>query len=284
MLDNKIPDNAFTHGGKFHADDVFSSALLTYLNPNLKIERGFTVPDDFTGIVFDIGFGEFDHHQVDSRVRENEIPYAAFGLLWEKYGREILEEQEAEKFDRSFVQPLDLCDNTGCDNPIARIISIFNPVWDDTKNVDDSFTEAMELALTILKKKFEYSKAITRAEVVVRKALEEAENQILILPMYAPWKKVVEETDILFVIYPSDRGGYNAQAVPGDEEGIALKIAFPEQWRGLGADKLSEVSEIETISFCHNSGFLVAADTLQDIIKACKKSEELMLSSEVNIE
>ena len=24
---------AFTHGGKFHADDIFSSALLLYLNP-----------------------------------------------------------------------------------------------------------------------------------------------------------------------------------------------------------------------------------------------------------
>lgn len=24
---------AFTHGGKFHADDVFSSALLLYINP-----------------------------------------------------------------------------------------------------------------------------------------------------------------------------------------------------------------------------------------------------------
>lgn len=26
---------AFTHSGKFHADDVFSSALLLYLNPEI---------------------------------------------------------------------------------------------------------------------------------------------------------------------------------------------------------------------------------------------------------
>ena len=25
---------AFTHGGKFHADDVFSAALLFYINPD----------------------------------------------------------------------------------------------------------------------------------------------------------------------------------------------------------------------------------------------------------
>ena len=28
---------AFTHSGKFHADDVFSSALLLYLNPEITI-------------------------------------------------------------------------------------------------------------------------------------------------------------------------------------------------------------------------------------------------------
>ena len=30
---------AFTHGGKFHADDVFSSALLLYINPERSEER-----------------------------------------------------------------------------------------------------------------------------------------------------------------------------------------------------------------------------------------------------
>jgi uncharacterized UPF0160 family protein len=276
MPDNIVPNNAFTHGGKFHADDVFSAALLTYLNPNLEIERGFLVPDDFPGIVFDIGFGEFDHHQADSRIRENEIPYAAFGLLWEKYGQEILGEQEAKRFDRSFVQPLDLCDNTGCDNAIARIISVFNPVWDDKKSADDAFKEALEFALTILIKNFEYIKAATRAEVVVQNALENAKNNIIILPVYAPWKSVVKDTDIAFVIYPSQRGGYNAQGVTEDEEATALKIAFPEQWCGLDGDKLREVSGIETISFCHSSGFLIAADTLEDTIKACEKAEEIM--------
>ena len=57
---------AFTHSGKFHADDVFSSALLLYLNPEITITRGSKVPEDYDGIVFDIGRGEYDHHQKDS--------------------------------------------------------------------------------------------------------------------------------------------------------------------------------------------------------------------------
>ena len=66
---------------KFHADDVFATALLQILRPDIKITRGFVVPDDFDGIVYDIGFGMFDHHQEPRETRPNGIPYAAFGLL-----------------------------------------------------------------------------------------------------------------------------------------------------------------------------------------------------------
>lgn len=41
------------------------------------------------------------------------MPYAAFGLLWEAVGADILGEELAVKFDESFVQPLDNNDNTG---------------------------------------------------------------------------------------------------------------------------------------------------------------------------
>ena len=46
---------AFTHSGKFHADDVFSSALLLYLIPQITITRGNRVPVDYVGIGFDFG-------------------------------------------------------------------------------------------------------------------------------------------------------------------------------------------------------------------------------------
>ena len=88
---------AFTHGGKFHADDVFSAALLLYLNPEIQITRGNKVPEDYDGIVFDIGRGEYDHHQIDSRIRDNGVPYAAFGLLWEQLGAGILGEELAQE-------------------------------------------------------------------------------------------------------------------------------------------------------------------------------------------
>ena len=72
----KIPANGFTHAGKFHADDVFATALLQIIRPDIRITRGFVVPDDFDGIVYDIGFGMFDHHQEPREYRANGIPYA----------------------------------------------------------------------------------------------------------------------------------------------------------------------------------------------------------------
>ena len=33
----KIPNEAITHNGRFHTDDVFSAALLLYLNPEITI-------------------------------------------------------------------------------------------------------------------------------------------------------------------------------------------------------------------------------------------------------
>ena len=63
----KIPANGFTHAGKFHADDVFATALLQIVRPDIKITRGFVVPDDFDGIVYDIGFGMFRGWSVSGR-------------------------------------------------------------------------------------------------------------------------------------------------------------------------------------------------------------------------
>lgn len=264
----------FTHGGKFHADDVFSAALLTILNPDITIERGFEVPEDFDGIVFDIGFGEFDHHQQDREVRENNVPYAAFGLLWRKYGSLLVGEDEAKRFDEKLIQSLDLNDNTGSENAIAEVISVFNPPWDYAVSADAAFQEAKELAYKILVKEIEHIKSINRAEDLVTKALSKCEDGILVMPRSAPWKKFVKQKEVYFVVAPSNRGGYTAQAVPKDEKPSELKIPFPEAWRGVEKERIGEVSGVETLQFCHNSGFLISALTQEDVIKACKIARE----------
>lgn len=260
-------EKGFTHGGGFHADDVFSSALLRMLNPNIVILRGNAVPEEFDGIVYDIGGGKFDHHQKQKLYRENGIPYAAFGLLWKEYGSLLLAYEDVETFDKEFVQQIDLSDNTGEYYEVSQIISDFNPSWDDEISLDDRFGEAVEFAQTILKNRFQKIRAKKRAQKEVQRFLEEQEGPILVLDRFYPWKDVVCASDKLYVIFPSARSGYMIQAVPQSAEEITLKKAFPMEWRGKSQNELKKITGIPTFTFCHMSGFICAADTIADAKK-----------------
>ncbi len=285
-LSEQIKQNnatAFTHSGKFHADDVFSSALLLYLNPEIRIIRGNKVPEDFDGIVFDIGRGRYDHHQKDSRIRENGIPYAAFGLLWEELGVEILGEELAQKFDESFVQPLDNNDNTGEKNELATLIGNFNPTWDAQGGNDEAFFQAVSVAGMILENKFERYLGNERADKRVEEILEEhqkailsgekskEEARILILPEFVPCQKRLSETDIAFVIFPSNRGGYCIQPQK-KEYSLNYKCSFPVEWLGLENEELAAATGLPSAGFCHKGGFLMTTGTLEDAVKACEIS------------
>ena len=277
---------AFTHSGKFHADDVFSSALLRYINPEIMITRGNRVPEDFEGIVFDIGRGRYDHHQRDSRVRENGIAYAAFGLLWEELGAEILGSEElAQKFDEAFVQPLDNNDNTGEKNELAVLIGSFNPVWDAKGGSDEAFFQAVEVAGMILQHRFDRYLGNERADRRMEEILQaheqevnsgeipEDEKTILVLPEFLPCQKQLRETEIAFVIFPSNRGGYCVQPQK-KEHSMNYKCSFPENWLGLENEELVEATGLAGASFCHKGGFLMTVTNLEDARLACKISME----------
>ena len=267
---------AFTHGGKFHADDVFSSALLLYINPEIVISRGNKVPEDFDGIVFDIGRGRYDHHQKDSRVRENGIAYAAFGLLWEVLGKEILGEELAEKMDESFIQPLDINDNTGEKNELATLIGNFNPPWDAKGGSDEAFFQAVSVAGMILENKFERYRGNARADQRVEQVLEEhnPKDRILVLPEFIPCQKALAETEIAFVIFPSNRGGYCIQPQKR-EYSMNYKCSFPSQWLGLEGEELVKETGLSSAVFCHKGGFLMTVGELEDAKAACKKALEV---------
>ena len=251
------------------------------LNPKIKIQRVMNAPQDMKGIVYDIGRGEFDHHQEDAQVRDNGVPYAAFGLLWRKFGSlffgsKCTEEQIPEavqRFDESFVQPLDLDDNTGCGNMLASIIGAFNPYWDEDADSDRNFWKAVQFAQLVLERKLGFLYSQFRADAVVEEAIEKMEDAIVKLPVYAPWKPIVCRSEAEFVIYPSQRGGYCAQAVPGKEEGV-LRCPFPLSWAGKENEDLEYISGISGLRFCHRGRFLVSADTEDTCLKACKKARQ----------
>ena len=274
----EISDIALTHGGKFHADDVFSAALLKIVRPGITIRRIFEVPDDFKGLVFDIGRGEFDHHQENAETRENGIPYAAFGLLWRELGVQVLlpgcspedAAAEAARFDEHFIQPLDEDDNTGCGNQLAGVIASFNPAGDSDRLPDDCFAEAVAFADVILRKKIDGIFSTHRAKSLVEKALASETDRIVILPQFAPWKTVLVPSDAEFIVYPSRRGGFDAQTVPESLDSKTAKCDFPLEWAGKEDGELQKLSGLKTLRFCHKGRFLISAGTQDDAFAACR--------------
>ncbi len=176
--------------------------MLQILRPDIQVTRGFVVPDDFDGIVYDVGGGMFDHHSEPRECRPNGVPYAAFGLLW----RWCSGEHQARLMDENFIQPLDLNDNTGEQNSLADAIGSFNPLW-DSKDDPTSAWRAVPVAKQILENEIAAANAVNRADDTVRRAYANMRDGIVVLPAYMPWKNGLYKTDAIFVVTPASAAG-----------------------------------------------------------------------------
>lgn len=263
-----IPNQGITHAGEFHADDVFSAALLKLLNPDINIERVFAVPENFKGIVFDIGQGEFDHHQTDNESRPNGVPYASFGKLWRTFGDRLVSKELVEKIDKEFIQDLDKSDNTGSYNHIAEVISALNPSWrDPNPDYNAQFEKAVNMAMEMLESIIEKENDIELAQSIADKAIAQAKcKEIIILPQYAPVIDYLSNSDAKFVIFPSNRGGYMVQVIPEEPGTHNAKIDLPKEWGGK-REEVSEINKIDDMIFCHNALFCCSAKTLEGAVK-----------------
>lgn len=270
----------YTHAGNFHADDVFGAALLKIyfnsLNEEVEIKRVLDVTEaKDTDIVFDIGGGKYDHHQPNAEVRENGNKYAAFGLLWRDFGPCLVPETEAKNIDEYFIQPLDLADNFGYDNPVAEIIDSFNPNFtEETLDSNEMFDKAVAVAKQILERIIKKSMATYCAKAMVAEDLANSDGEIVELTKNVPWKDILIPSSAKFAIYLSKRGEYNAQVVPLEKGNPKAKVDFPKDWAGLRNEELEKVSGIKDLTFCHSDLFLCCAKTKEAAIKACKKALE----------
>lgn len=262
---------SITHAGAPHADDIFSAALLKLLNPDIEINRVMRVPEDVPEdtIVFDIGFGRYDHHQKDAEVRDNGVKYAAFGLLWRDFGHMLVSDNNVVTFDECFVQSIDDADNGGKINAMYQAISSFVPNWDDEdQNMDTAFFKAVDFAQDILEREIARMSSIEKANVIVQTALNNSDGEIVILDRFVPWQDVLIPTIAKFVIFPSLRGGYSAQAIPSTLGGRDQKIPFPMEWAGESKEKLQDF--VNGMTFCHPGRFMISTDTIDAAIGACR--------------
>ena len=271
-----------THAGVFHADEVLATAMLERVFGSIalarinKIEQG--VPKD--AIFYDIGYGPLDHHQPGGNgARGNGIPYAAAGLVWKRYGTLALRGiEDADKVwavvDERLVQGIDAADNGvasksgfGCYS-LSQVVSSFNPLWNSDTQSNVAFLKAEALVREVLDNVIDGASAELRAEALVEQAIEESQNGCMILPVFLPWRKAFFASDnakakaIDFVIYPSNRGGYNWQAIETNCASRKLKKEVPINWWGLDGPALREICGVPDAVFCHRAGFIGGAEIL----------------------
>ena len=277
----------FTHGSIFHADDVFATALLKLIVPNISITRcndmnlAKIAAEKDDCIVYDIGYGEYDHHQPDAATRPIEdgycfdkdghmqlLKYCSFGLLWRDFGHKLCPSEKAwKKVDRDLVIQIDKNDNGVDHNLLTSAFMQFNPNWNE--DGDDfarysRFMDAVEMAKKILSAYVSRANSDVEAELDVMNS-KVIDGKILVLDRYMPWQDVVVEQmpEILFVVFPSNRGGYNVQTVPDAPGSFNGRKLFPREWLGNPDKSLG-------MTFCHPGNFLLATETLDQSVNCAR--------------
>jgi uncharacterized UPF0160 family protein len=296
MIDEKNIKTLGTHSGKFHADDVMATAILSFLIGNIKVTR--TRNEEILNkldFVYDIALGAFDHHQLEKEVRENDIPYAACGLVWREFGSRVIQKFNSEfaeedilsifdYVDKNLVQGIDATDN-GIDikseisvMTISDIIQSFNPTWDSDASQDDAFDEAVAYATDVIKRIISRQISVIKARSIVNEAYKNRDNnEIIVLKNGCPWLQQLLKIDInnevLFVISPGDNSGdYKVQTVKKAIGTFEARKDILESIRGRSSEEINSIIQIDDAIFCHKAGFIASAKSMESAIKIAKLS------------
>ena len=145
---------------------------------------------------------------------------------------------------------------------------------------DDAFLEAVAFAQGVLARAIASAESKARAKALVDTAIEASEERIIVLPQFAPWQEYVltsedpKAAEALYVVFPSNRGGYNVQAIPDAVGSFGNRKPLPESWRGVPVNDLQAVSGVADANFCHKGGFIGGADSLNGALAMAKKAIE----------
>ncbi len=280
----KIEDaNCITHSGTMHADEVFATAFLDLYLKDVRVFRTSNVSYvDEDVLVYDIGRGKYDHHQLDASKRENGILYSSVGLLWKEFGRDFLKKNHFSNIEEMFLGiDKDLVEGIdGDDNGVfpkieclykvktlPNIIKIFNPSYQANENESEQFLKAVTLAKMIWEEELYYIQGKVIEDKKINEYIENnnPDSKYLFLDEYLPYEEAVLANEkanaYLFVAFPSNRGGYAIKTVPKSLEDRSSRLPFPKEWAGLQDEQLEEVSGIKGLRFCHAGCFIVNCKT-----------------------
>jgi uncharacterized UPF0160 family protein len=278
-----------THAGSFHLDDLFAVAVIKTLYPEVEIVRSRNEKDfgdaDFVidvGDINDPDTNRFDHHQQGGAgLRENGVPYASFGLVWKKFGREISgEDRIADLVDKKMVQPIDAADNgynmyretkQGLSPYLLdNAFKALTPTWRDPETVDDTFAQLLPLAQEILKREIKKAQYFFEDTELVKEAYKTAEDKrIIVLEHPMAWKSVISrKREPVYVIHPNQMTGeWIVACVRKSPQSHENRRLLPQAWAGKRGSELEKATGVEGAEACHNKRFIATAWTREAAVK-----------------
>jgi len=285
-----------THNGGFHADDVFGVATLQlYFGvDNLEVIRTrdeaiISVADIVldVGGVYDVTRQRFDHHQIGAPIRDNGIPYAAFGLIWKEYGEKFCDSKDvADIIEKRLVLSIDANDNGislyEAKHPdvalttLQDLIGLMKPVWNGEEDVDKRFEEACAFAREILLRAKKHARAELAEVKLAREVYDStADKRVIVSDVELSSYLFIEHPEVLFTVYPDENQHWCATAIRKESGSFTTRIQFPDAWRGLRDEALSQASGVVDAVFCHKAGFLFVANSKEGVLEAVQKTLNL---------
>ena len=289
-----------THDGRFHADEVLATAVLSALFPDAEVVRtrdpvltGSTCPTD---LVYDVGgvhdpvLGRFDHHQPGAPTRPDGSPYSAFGLIWSCFGPDYLAKIVVDPglvpelqgaVDQSLVRGVDQLDNSTLDPAtlgaaagltLPALINDLNPAFDHPSPAREgaAFNAAVRLASELLAQRVLSAEAALWAEREVRQAIEASwGDPVLELDRGAPFRRAILEVGaghVLLVAHPR-RADWVVSTVSDPPGSYTTRLDLPEAWAGLEGEELAAVTGVEDAVFCHRARFMAVARTREGALR-----------------
>lgn len=288
-----------THGGKFHCDDIFACATIQiYLDEKGQdyklvrtrdeeiIERADYVFD--VGGIHDASKNRFDHHQKGGAgERQNGIPYASFGLVWDALGERVCKSKEIKNLiEEELVCSIDADDNgqklfnlKGNVSPfrLQEYFYAFRPTWKEEPNYDEIFIDLVQKAKQIIKRLIKKSQDYLEAKVIVEEKYQQAEDKRLIIfdVNLPPAEHVlVDYPEPLYIISPRPEGTWRVGIVPNAHFSFESRKPLPESWAGLRDEDLQKVTGVSDAVFCHNGRFMAVAKTREGALVLAKLALE----------
>lgn len=285
-----------THSGTFHADDVFAVATLqlAYGIDEVSIVRtrdeAVIATADIVvdvGGIYDAATERYDHHQIGAPVRENGIPYAGFGLVWQVYGEQVAGSAEvAASIEKKIVLAVDADDTAitlaNLHNPdiptfeLDQVIRSFVPVRGSNDSADEAFLEAVTFARGLLVRLIAKKKSTIAMDTLVMDIYNNAlDKRCLVFTSSVATGVCIDFPDVEVVVMPYDPAvntNWTAKTIQKTHDSFEARVNFPESWRGLRDKELADVSGIVDAVFCHKTGYFFVAGSREGALKAVEQA------------